>query len=221
MKKKLIIITLSAAICMPSYSFAFGLGDITSSIPDVPGLSGGGGDVADLEKGQVELADETRKVMVDFITSLEYFQDALGLERNSSLSSLKANCLEKKICPGDDSIERIEESSDEIKGKSQSLIDEGVKLSVGSSKKFKKGLIPYGKGLLGGASLGKKIAEVTPKYTSAIAANPLTAPSVLETGLNIAKQIPPILSTLSNASGGIYNFAMYNGIEKPEEAEAE
>jgi len=103
----------------------------------------------------------------------------------------------------------------------KNLIDQGVKLSSESSEKFKKGLVSYGKGLVGGGVLGLQISEVIPKYTSAIAVNPLTAPTTLETGLNITKQIPPILTTFSNASGGIYDFATYNGIEIPKVAEAE
>ena len=222
MKKKLIIITLSAAICMPSYSFAFGLGDITSSIPDVPGLSGGGGDVADLEKGQGELANETNKVLLEFATALEVFREALGLEVDSSLKDAFANCAPKKICTdGGEVIEKMVSSSDDVTKVMKSSEEEGVKLSAEARKTFEKGLVPYGRGILRGTALGLKISEVAPKYVNAVAANPLTASSALATGMSIGKQIPPVLALFSGASGGIYNFATFNGIEKPEEAEAE
>ena len=218
MKKKLVVITLAAAFCLPNYSFAFGLGDLTSS---VPGHSGGGGDVADLEKGQGQLADETNKVLLDFATAIVSFQEALGLEADSSLKNKIANCAKGKICTESEDFEKTKSHSDEVVKTVKNLEAKGVKLSSDASKTFKKGLVSYGKGALGGSVLGLKIAEVGPKYASAVAANPLTASSTLATGTTIFKQIPPVLTMFSGASGGIYDFATYSGIEKPEEAEAE
>jgi len=224
MNKKLVIITLSAAICMPSYSFAFGMGDITSGLGDITSsVTGSGGDnnIDDLEKGQGELADETNKVMLDFVTAFGVFSEALGLEVDSSIKDEIANCGSGKICTENELIEKIESESSALIEAMKSKKDEGVKLSADASKTFQKGLVPYGRGILRGSALGLRIAEAGPKYISAVAANPLSASSTLATGMAITKQVPPVLSTFSTASGGIYDFATYNGIEKPEEVEAE
>ena len=97
---------------------------------------------------------------------------------------------------------------------------DGIKLSADASKIFSEGLFPYGKGLLKGGLLGTDIAAFSSQATNAILGNPLSILSVLPqlpAFLEIIKQMRSIISTFSSANGAIYDYATYNGIEKPED----
>ena len=212
---KYMIFFISFSMVTPSPVYAWGMPELPVEIPGIGG--GGGADLSSLESAQSKLADRTNKVMGDFVDALDKFREALGLDRDSSLKEKFANCGSGKVCTESDDIKRIESQAKEVEEKVVQMKKDGVKLSADASKTFLEGLFPYGKGLLKGGFLGADIAAFAPKVTSAVAANPLSAPSQLSVALTIIEQIPPIISTFSGANGGIYDYATYNGIEKPED----
>ncbi len=208
---KVVMFLISFFLITPTVVYAWGM-------PEIPGVSGGGGaDLSNLESTQTKLADRSNGVMKNFIGALDKFRGALGLERDSSLLEKIANCGSGKICTESKDIERIESQAKEVVETIEQMKKDGVKLSADASKTFMSGLLPYGKGLLKGGVLGVDITTFGPKVTAAVVANPFSALSQLEVALAIIEQIPPIISTFSGANGGIYDFATYNGIEKPED----
>ncbi len=183
-------------------------------------LGGGGAGLSGLASTQTNLTDRSNDVIKTFVLALDKFSGALGLERDSSLVEKFANCGSGKICTESDDIKRIESQAKEVEEKVVQMKKDGVKLSADASKTFLEGLFPYGKGLLKGGFLGADIAAFSSQATNAILGNPLSILSVLPqlpAFLVIIKQIPSIISTFSSANGAIYDYATYNGIEKPED----
>ncbi len=180
-------------------------------------LGGGGAGLSGLASTQTNLTDRSNDVIKTFVLALDKFSGALGLERDSLLVEKFADCGVGKICTDSDDIERIESQSKEVEENVVQMKKDGIKLSADASKIFSEGLFPYGKGLLKGGLLGTDIAAFSSQAINAILGNPLSVLPQLPAFLVIIKQIPSIISTFSSANGAIYDYATYNGIEKPED----
>jgi len=214
---KHIIFLMIFTLVSPSTVYAWGMPELPVEIPGVGG--GGGADLSSLESTQSAIADRTKKVLLDFGHAILKFQAAVTGKEDADLKELMAKMTDQKV-PSDEYIERLGSVSDDTTEKIIELQEKGVKLSADASKTFMKGLLPYAKGIFKGGLLTVDLAAFAPKVTDAIAANPLSAPSALSVALTLIDQIPPMVSKFSDANGGIYDYATFNGIEIPTQGEA-
>ncbi len=207
---KIFTLLISLFFISPSAVYAWGMPELPVEIPGVGG--GGGADLSSLESSQSALADRTKKVLLDFGHAILKFQAAVTGKEDADLKRIMADYSADKISASD-VIARVGSVSDATTEKIIELQEKGVKLDANASKIFMRGLFPYAKGIVKGGLLTADLAAFAPKVTDAIAANPLSAPSALSVVLTLIDQIPPMMSKFSDANGGIYDYATFNGID--------
>lgn len=206
-------IILSTAVLAPSSSFAFGFGNLISNIPGL------GGDSSETSKGSSvnSVVGQTNTVMVDFVTSMNLFNQALGLEKNADLEKTAAGCVTGKLCFTENQMEKIVSDSEALAQKLEANKKNGITLSATAKETYNKGLLSYGTGVFKSTIIIIAVSELSSQMVS----NPIALIASADVIKSLSTSVPPTFSAFKNASGAIYDYASFNGIEKPEIAVAE
>lgn len=210
-KLLLLVVLLFGCSTMPTAVLSFG----GFKLPSIPGLSGGGSSTS-AEVDTKGLTKQTSRVLSDFAKAFGLFGEAFGLKVDSDLMDKIANCSSEKVCVEGDDADKMVDTSNALKDKAEQMKNDGVKLDAASAAKFSTGLLPYAKGTFKGIGLIKSLKDAVPAIQSQIQSNPIGSIGKLKTMLDIASDIPPMITAFSTSTGAIYDYATFSGIEIPE-----
>jgi len=211
MKKisKLVLITLTSGfLLVPQSSYAF-LDSIGNALSGATGGSSGG--------SAEQLATQSNIITRDFMTSFKLFSEALDLEYDASILEKTTNCATGKICTDSDDADRMVSMSEALSKKIKENQEKNKKLDQASKDKFAKGLLHYGTGIFKSSLVLSAVSNLVSESSS----NPFAAIASAGVIAELTTQVPPTFSAFKNASGAVYDYANFNGIEKPEVAAAE
>ncbi len=207
------VILLGFTLILPTAVLSFG----GFKLPSIPGLSGGGSSTS-AEVDTKGLTKQTSRVLSDFAKAFGLFGDAFGLKVDSEMLDKIANCSSEKVCVEGDDADKMVDTSNALKDKAEQMKNNGVKMDAASAAKFSAGLLPYAKGTFKGIGLIKSLKDAVPAIQSQIKSNPIGSIGKLKTMLDIASDIPPMITAFSTSTGAIYDYATFSGIEIPEES---
>jgi len=200
------------AVGLASNSMAFGLGSL-------PGLGGGGGGSSS-NVDTTALLNTSNAVIGGFGKAFKRFSEALGLKDESGVYDEMANCSSQGCDISGDRLEEAAAQSESMGAQLDKLKADGVQLDAGAKAKFASGMKPYLFSTLKGVKLLTDLPKSKDAVQSKMKSNPFGALGELKSLLTLISKLPPMIESFSGASGKIWDFATYQGLEKPSEEEA-
>jgi len=214
-KKNVVITTLfTVVIGFASNAIAFGLGSI-------PGL-GGGGSSGGANVDSAALVKRAESIIYNFTVAGDRFDAAINTDKAGAMEKAKASqCSSGKGCSSEEAVEAMKAQSEKRREQIQRMMDNGEKLSEAAKAKFATGLAPFGFGTLKGVAFLKDLKDAIPALKNKLSSNPFGALGEINSLISLASTLPPAFEEFSSSAGLIYDFATYNGIEKPPAQEEE
>jgi hypothetical protein len=196
-KRNLVALALAAAaIGAATPALAFG-----PKIPGMPSLPGIGGGSGGAQVDPAQLKDQVKTAVIFLVKANEQYLLALGL----GVEAAKAKTLGDQLATGTLGAAEVKTATELAETTIKSIkeaSDKGTKLSSDAAGYAAKGLGEHVSGTVAGVQAGRSLKSA------------LQSPSLATiSALGSVKEFPSLLTSWTSASGSVFSYLTYNGID--------